>query len=75
MSYGLRPELKNPRPNTLFIWGDKDFYGPPTEGQEVAAMAPHARCEVVSDAGHAVFFDQPELCNTLVMEFLASRNL
>jgi pimeloyl-ACP methyl ester carboxylesterase len=33
LSYGLRPELKNLRPSTLFIWGDKDFFGPPSEGQ------------------------------------------
>ena len=70
MSYGLRPELKNLRPSTLFIWGDKDFFGPPTEGQEMAALAPYARCEVVADAGHAVWIDQPERCAQLVNAFL-----
>jgi len=70
LSYGLRPELKNLRPSTLFIWGDKDFFGPPTEGQEMAALAPHAKCEVVADAGHAVWIDQPEQCAQLVTAFL-----
>ena len=32
LTYGLRPELKNLRPNTLFFWGDKDYFGPPSEG-------------------------------------------
>ena len=72
LTYGLRPELKNLQPKTLFIWGDKDFFGPPAEGQEMAAMAPHAHCEVVADAGHAVWFDQPERCTELVMDFLRS---
>jgi pimeloyl-ACP methyl ester carboxylesterase len=75
LSYGLRPELKNLRPSTLFIWGDKDFFGPPSEGREMAALAPHARCEVVSDAGHAVWIDQPERCTELVIDFLRSEPL
>jgi pimeloyl-ACP methyl ester carboxylesterase len=70
LTYGLRPELKNLRPSTLFIWGDKDFFGPPTEGQEMAALAPSAHCEVVTDAGHAVWIDQPERCVELVIDFL-----
>jgi pimeloyl-ACP methyl ester carboxylesterase len=74
LSYGLRPELKNLRPSTLFIWGDKDFFGPPSEGQEMAALAPHARCEMVSDAGHAVWIDQPERCTKLVTNFLSSES-
>lgn len=46
LSYGLRPELPKLRPPTLFIWGDKDFFGPPSEGQEMAALAPNARCRL-----------------------------
>ncbi len=72
LTYGLRPELKNLKPNTLFIWGDKDHFGPPSEGLQMAALAPHARCEVVLDAGHALWFDEPERCAALTMEFLAS---
>jgi len=69
-TYHLRPELKNLPPATLFIWGDKDKFGPPTLGQEMAAMAPKARCEVVSDAGHLVWVDQPERCARLSVDFL-----
>jgi pimeloyl-ACP methyl ester carboxylesterase len=72
LSYGLRRELKNLRPSTLFIWGDQDFFGPPSEGQEMAALAPRARCEIVADAGHAVWIDQPERCAKLVIDFLGS---
>lgn len=70
LTYTLRPELKNLRPQTLFIWGDKDTFGPPTLGQEMAALAPHARCEVVRDAGHLVWLDQPEVCAKVTINFL-----
>ena len=70
LSYGLRPELKDLWPTTLFIWGNKDFFGPPSEGQEMAALAPHARCEVVADAGHEVWIDQPQRCAELVSSFI-----
>ncbi len=69
-AYQLRPELKNLRPATLFIWGDKDKLGPPTLGEEMAKLAPKARCEVLRDAGHLPWLDQPEECNRLVLEFL-----
>jgi pimeloyl-ACP methyl ester carboxylesterase len=69
-TYHLRPELKGLRPATLFVWGDEDKFGPPTLGEEMANMAPHARCEVLRDAGHLPWLDQPERCSELVIEFL-----
>jgi len=70
LTYALRPELKNLRPETLFIWGDKDTFGPPTLGQEMASLAPHARCEVIRGAGHLVWLDEPEQCAKLIISFL-----
>lgn len=49
-TYPLRPELKNLRPSTLFIWGDKDKLGSPALGEGLARLAPKARCEVLRDA-------------------------
>jgi pimeloyl-ACP methyl ester carboxylesterase len=69
-AYSLRPELKNLRPSMLFIWGDKDKLGSPTLGEEMAKLAPKARCEVLRDAGHLPWLDQPEECNRLVLKFL-----
>jgi len=69
-TYHLRPELKNLRPTTLLIWGDQDKFGPPALGQEMAALAPDARCEVLSDAGHLVWLDQPQRCARSTIEFL-----
>jgi pimeloyl-ACP methyl ester carboxylesterase len=70
LTYALRPELKNLQPQTLFIWGEKDRFGPAVLGKEMAALAPNARCEVVSDAGHLVWLDQPVICTSLTTEFL-----
>jgi len=70
LTYALRPELKNLRPETLFIWRDKDTFGPPALGQEMASLAPRARCEVIRDAGHLVWLDQPEQCAKLTINSL-----
>jgi pimeloyl-ACP methyl ester carboxylesterase len=71
LTHALRPELKDLRAPSLFIWGDK-VIEPATLGQEMAALAPHARCEVVSGAGHIVWLDQPKRCSELTIEFLKS---
>jgi pimeloyl-ACP methyl ester carboxylesterase len=71
LTYALRPALKDLRAPTLFVWGDKDIE-PSGLGQEMAALAPHARCEIVADAGHIVWLDQPERCSKLTIEFLKS---
>lgn len=72
-TYALRPDLKGLRPETLFIWGDKDSMGTGAKmGQEMAAIAPHARCEILNDAGHMPWIDQTERCARLTIEFLKS---
>jgi pimeloyl-ACP methyl ester carboxylesterase len=69
LTHALRPALKDLKAPTLFVWGNKDIE-PPKFGQEMAALAPHARCEVIADAGHIVWLDQPERCSILTIEFL-----
>jgi len=70
LTYALRPELKNLKPDTLFIWGDQDKLGPAMLGREMASMIPHARCEVVKEAGHLPWLDESELCIRLTRDFL-----
>jgi len=69
-TYRLRPELKGLRPPTLFVWGDRDSFAPSRFGEEMAKMAPNARCVVVCDAGHHVWIDQPETVARLTAGFL-----
>ena len=71
-TYALRPELRNLKPPALFIYGDRDFEGPASLAREMAGLAPAARCEVISDAGHLVWLDQPDRCMKVMMDFLKS---
>ncbi len=70
MSYALRPELKNLKPPTLFLMGDKDMEGTPTLAQEMASLAPNARYQFVPDSGHVIWLDQPEIVTKSVWNFL-----
>jgi pimeloyl-ACP methyl ester carboxylesterase len=74
---------------TLFIMGADDHNAPgkanapealrPKMGQNAelakafAAKMPHARAEVIQNAGHLVFLEQPEKFDELMLPFLASR--
>ncbi len=71
-TYALRPELKNLKSPTLFAYGDKDMEGPPSLAHEMAELVPNARCEIVADAGHLVWLDQPRVCVKLLLDFLKS---
>jgi pimeloyl-ACP methyl ester carboxylesterase len=70
LTYTLRPELGGLEAPTLMLWGDKDTFGPPTIGQEMARLMPNGRCEVIPDAGHLAWFDQPDICAQRIMSFL-----
>lgn len=57
----LRDAMTGLRTPTLFLWGDRDSFAPPTSGEEVAARMPFARLETIPDAGHLAQLDQPEI--------------
>ena len=71
-TYALRPELKNLKTPAVFIYGEKDVEGPSSLAREMAALAANARCEIIPDAGHLVWLDQPDACMRIMMEFLRS---
>jgi pimeloyl-ACP methyl ester carboxylesterase len=71
LTHALLPELHTLIAPTLFLWGDKDPLGTPDDGRRLAERMPHARLEVVPDASHLVWLDQPELCAEAVTAFLA----
>ncbi len=73
LSYALRPELKSLKVPALFIMGDKDMEGPPTLAEEMAALAPDGRFELVRDSGHVIWLDQPEIVAEKTRDFLISR--
>jgi pimeloyl-ACP methyl ester carboxylesterase len=65
-------ELKNLRAPTVFICGEKDMEGPSSLAREMAALMANAHCEIIPDAGHLVWLDQPNACSRIIKEFLRS---
>ena len=56
---------------TLLIVGNEDVVMPPRAMELAQAHIPGSRLEVVADAGHSVYFEQPDAFNRLVLDFLA----
>jgi len=53
------------------IYGDGDVITPPARNQEVAAVWPTAAVHVISGAGHALYLEQPDRFNSLLVDFLS----
>jgi pimeloyl-ACP methyl ester carboxylesterase len=69
----LRDQLSAIRCPTLVLLGERDPLVPAHLGREIAEAIPPglARLELVADASHAVFVDNPAESYRLVREFLA----
>jgi 4,5:9,10-diseco-3-hydroxy-5,9,17-trioxoandrosta-1(10),2-diene-4-oate hydrolase len=61
------PSIRNP---TLVIWGRQDATIPLAHGELAAQTLPNARLEVIDHCGHIPMFEQPEIFNQLVLDFL-----
>jgi 3-oxoadipate enol-lactonase len=60
---------------TLALTGGEDLLFPPDMMEGVARALPGAECVRVDDAGHSIYFEQPERFAALVDDFLARREL
>jgi pimeloyl-ACP methyl ester carboxylesterase len=60
-------ELKLP---TLLIAGAADLYTPPSISRMIAAEIPNSRLVVIPEAGHSIYWEQPELFNRAVLDFI-----
>ena len=56
---------------TLLLTGDADLYAPPPIIQLFAARIKGSEVSVVPEAGHSTYWEQPELFNRAVLNFLA----
>jgi 3-oxoadipate enol-lactonase len=65
------PELSRMTVPTLLIVGSEDIVMPPDAMELSHKLIPGSRLEVVADAGHSVYFEQPEIFNRLVLDFLS----
>jgi pimeloyl-ACP methyl ester carboxylesterase len=67
--YDNRGELSLIEAPTLLVSGELDFFGPPANA-EMLELIPDARNVVLSDAGHFVWFDEPDRFREEVSRFL-----
>jgi pimeloyl-ACP methyl ester carboxylesterase len=61
-----RDVLRNLRVPTLLIWGSEDEITPLWED-----IPPGVRLEIIPNAGHLCYIEQPETFNAIVREFLS----
>ncbi len=61
------PAIQNP---ALIIWGRQDTTVPLSHGELAAKSIPNARLEEIDQCAHVPMFEQPEIFNRLVLEFL-----
>lgn len=71
-SLPLLPQIACP---LLIACGEADGLMPPEHAREMAALAPHARLELVPGAGHMLTMEQPERVNALLLHWLDAARL
>ena len=67
MTYARLETIRVP---TLVLVGGADLLSPPALMRLLAAHIPKCQCVTVPEAGHAAFWEQPEIWNGLVLEFM-----
>lgn len=65
-----RPLLPSITCPLLVACGEADALSTPEHAREIAALAPHARLEIVPGAGHMLTLEQPERVNALLLHWL-----
>jgi pimeloyl-ACP methyl ester carboxylesterase len=57
---------------TLLLTGDADMYSPPPIMRMFAARVKGSKSVVVPEAGHSAYWEQPEIFNRTVLDFIAT---
>ena len=55
---------------TLLLTGDADMYAPPAVMRMFAARVKGSQAVVVPEAGHSAYWEQPEIFNRTVLDFI-----
>jgi pimeloyl-ACP methyl ester carboxylesterase len=58
---------------TLLITGDADLYTPPSVLRLFAARFPNCESLVIPESGHSAFWEQPDIFNRAVLDFIAGK--
>jgi pimeloyl-ACP methyl ester carboxylesterase len=67
ITFALLEEMKVP---TLLLTGDADLYAPPAVLRLFAARIKNSESVVLPEAGHSAYWEQPEIFNRAVLEFI-----
>lgn len=66
-------ELQSLKPPVLLLLGDKELiYDHTAAIKRAAALIPNLQTTLLPNAGHALSFDQPEMTNARLLEFLSA---
>ncbi|HEY0628428.1 MAG TPA: alpha/beta fold hydrolase, partial [Sphingomicrobium sp.] len=58
---------------TLILVGDEDGVTPPQLSRELHRLIPHARLDIIEQAGHLANAEQPEAFNKAIESFLSKQ--
>ncbi len=56
---------------TLIIWGKEEKFFPLSHAETAQRIMPNAQLYIIPEAGHITFFDQPDIFNNVLKQFLA----
>ena len=66
------PEMKQP---TCLIWGKQDTVTPPEVADDFNKLLPNSDLFWIDKCGHAAMMEKPEEFNTILLDWLTSRNI
>ncbi|TWP23759.1 alpha/beta hydrolase [Apibacter muscae] len=75
MKNNLSEELKNIKIPTCLIWGKQDNVTPPEVAEEFNQFIPDSKLYWVDKCGHSPMMEKPEEFNSILYEWLKSREL
>ncbi len=70
ITWSALADLKAP---TLLVTGDADLWIPPYILRQVGAKIPNSKIVIVANSGHGVHWEQPEIFNNAVLEFIRTK--
>ena len=66
-------KLKNLKLPTLIISGAADMSTPPSISRMIAAEIPNSRVALIPESGHSSYWEQPDMFNRAVLDFIGSQ--
>ena len=67
-------KLKDLKLPTLIISGAADMSTPPSISRMIAAEIPNSRVALIPESGHSTYWEQPDIFNRAVLDFIADQS-